>query len=122
MFCPNCRAEYREGFYECADCGVALVEELPPEDIPEYAEYVTVIATGDSALLAVAKSLLDSADIKCIAKGEGLQDLFAFGRLGAGFNPLVGPVELQVLPEYAEEAKTLLADIKAEPLDEPEED
>jgi hypothetical protein len=26
MICPRCRAEYRRGFTECADCGVALVE------------------------------------------------------------------------------------------------
>ena len=26
MICPKCRAEYRRGFTECADCDVALVE------------------------------------------------------------------------------------------------
>jgi hypothetical protein len=29
MWCPKCRSEYREGFSECADCGVALVAALP---------------------------------------------------------------------------------------------
>jgi hypothetical protein len=29
MFCPNCKAEYREGFFECADCNIQLVEKLP---------------------------------------------------------------------------------------------
>jgi hypothetical protein len=29
MICPECRAEYREGFRRCADCGVELVEVLP---------------------------------------------------------------------------------------------
>jgi hypothetical protein len=29
MFCPVCKAEYREGFRRCADCDVDLVEELP---------------------------------------------------------------------------------------------
>src|SRR5690349_9202916 len=29
-FCPVCRLEYRPGFAACADCGAALVEELPP--------------------------------------------------------------------------------------------
>jgi len=30
-WCPQCRSEYREGFTECADCGVALVPERPEE-------------------------------------------------------------------------------------------
>jgi hypothetical protein len=28
-WCPQCGAEYRPGFQECADCGVALVDEQP---------------------------------------------------------------------------------------------
>jgi hypothetical protein len=31
MFCPVCKAEYRQGFYRCADCDVELVSELPSE-------------------------------------------------------------------------------------------
>lgn len=37
MFCPNCRAEYRPGFARCSDCGVKLVEILPPPN-PRDAE------------------------------------------------------------------------------------
>ncbi|MGB7844101.1 MAG: hypothetical protein WBL63_00670 [Candidatus Acidiferrum sp.] len=29
MFCPLCKAEYRQGFARCADCDVELVWELP---------------------------------------------------------------------------------------------
>jgi hypothetical protein len=29
MFCPKCKAEFREGFTSCADCNVNLVEDLP---------------------------------------------------------------------------------------------
>lgn len=83
-----------------------LVSELPPE--PEYTEPVTVLAIGNPAILAVAKSLLEEAGIAYAVKGEGLEDLFAGGRLGFGFNPVVGPVEIQVAKEDEQEAKELL--------------
>jgi len=31
MFCPNCKAEYRDGFTRCADCEEELVDALPSE-------------------------------------------------------------------------------------------
>ena len=31
MFCPQCKAEYRQGFTRCADCDVDLVHELQQE-------------------------------------------------------------------------------------------
>ncbi len=33
MFCPKCKTEYREGFFECADCYLQLVSELPVENV-----------------------------------------------------------------------------------------
>ncbi len=32
-WCPNCKNEYRKGILVCSDCGAALVEELPEEDV-----------------------------------------------------------------------------------------
>jgi hypothetical protein len=32
MFCPLCKAEYRQGITTCSDCEVALVPSLPPEE------------------------------------------------------------------------------------------
>jgi hypothetical protein len=112
MFCPQCRAEYREGFTECSDCRVPLVAELPPEDVPEYAELATVLATGHEGIIAVAKSILDDAGITYFVKGERLQDLFAAGRIGAGFNPTMGPVEVQVYTKDEREARRLLSGLK----------
>ena len=31
MFCPECKAEYRQGFTRCSDCDVDLVYSLPQE-------------------------------------------------------------------------------------------
>lgn len=44
MFCPVCRAEYRQGFTRCADCDVELVWELPVKAIVPHA----ADAPGDS--------------------------------------------------------------------------
>ncbi len=112
MFCPQCRKEYREGFATCYDCGVPLVAQLPPEPRPEYVQLVTVFSTGNEGIIAVARSILDSAGIEYTLKGEGLQDLFALGRIGSGFNPVVGPVEVQVHESDATRARELLAELQ----------
>jgi hypothetical protein len=31
MVCPQCKAEYRDGYARCADCDVPLIDELPAE-------------------------------------------------------------------------------------------
>ncbi len=72
---------------------------------------VTVLTTGDAAVLAVAKSLLEAAGIEYFAKGERVQDLFAWGRVGTGFSPVTGPVQLQVAADCAAEAAELLHDL-----------
>lgn len=33
-YCPNCKAEYREGFTKCSDCDTELVDALPQEGNP----------------------------------------------------------------------------------------
>ena len=75
---------------------------------------VTVLESSDPARLLVAKSLLEDAEIPYLAKGEGVQDLFAWGRFGTGFSLIAGAVRLQVSVDDAEEAKALLEEPKTE--------
>ena len=112
MFCPNCGAEYIEGITVCSTCNVLLVNEPPSGIEPEFVKFVTVYETGDPAYIAFAKSLFESEGIKYYVKGEGLQDLFAGGRLGTGFNPVIGPVAIQVDEKDAEKAKDILSQIE----------
>jgi len=77
-------------------------------------EPVTVLETSDPALLAVAKSLLEAAGIPFFAKGEALQNLFGAGTV-AGFNPITGPVELQVSVDDAADAKATLIELSRPP-------
>ncbi|HEV8580399.1 MAG TPA: DUF2007 domain-containing protein [Thermoanaerobaculia bacterium] len=118
MFCPECRSEYREGFVECADCRVPLVESLAAEATFQEINLVTVLASADPAVLALAESLLAEAEIPYLNQGEPLQNVFA---------GTVGPVLLQVPEEHAEAALELLAELEstgeedaADRLEEPE--
>ena len=78
----------------------------------DHEKLVTVFETGNEAVVAVVKSILDEAKIRYLAQGEGVQDLFGVGVIGTGFNPITGPVEFKVMPEDEEYAKELLKDIK----------
>ena len=57
--------------------------------------------------------MLDEAEIKYLIKNEGVQDLLGLGVFGTGFNPLTGPIQIQVLPEDEVTAKEILKDVEA---------
>jgi hypothetical protein len=75
-------------------------------------DLVSVLVTTDQGLIDIAEGLLEGAGIPYLAKGEGIQDLFGLGRL-TSFNPLIGPVEIQVTAQDAASAQELLADLLA---------
>ena len=102
MFCPQCRAEYREGFHKCSDCNINLVRELPPEEEPEFIDYREVLGTYNPADVALIKSLLDAEKVTYFFKGEH----FMYVR------PLVDPVRLMVKEDEVSYAKDVLKDLK----------
>jgi len=106
MYCPICHAEFRRGFRKCSVCGVALVKALPPEPQPEYVDWKTVLVAQDENVLMVARSRLEAEGIKCFTVND-VQDLFGPGRI-VGFNPMIGPLELQVLAKDVKKAKKIL--------------
>jgi Putative prokaryotic signal transducing protein len=95
MFCPQCRTEYREGFYTCTDCGVSLVSELLPEPAPEYLEFEEILISLSSSDVAMIKSLLDSEGITYYFRGES----------SYSFAP---PTRLMVQKDRADEAREIL--------------
>ena len=84
----------------------------PTESVARGLPFVTVFATGNPALIAVAKLVLRAAGIPFLTKAEGVQDLIGLGRLFHGLNLATGPVQLQVLSEEADDAKDLLSEIR----------
>lgn len=80
----------------------------------DHESAVPVFSTGNEAVIAVVKSILDEANIRYLVNGENVENLFALGVIGTGFNPATGPVEFQVMPEDVKYAKELLKDVKDE--------
>lgn len=115
MYCPSCGENFGGPVTECAECGVALTEARPgPPGDPTIA-LTTVFAAGDPATLAVARSILDSAGIEYLVRGEGLQDLFGWGRFGTGYNMITGPAEFVVREDDAPSAREILRDLLTSP-------
>jgi hypothetical protein len=70
MFCPNCKAEYRDGFTRCASCDAALVSSVAPaapaisKHEKAWNERAAMLWSGqDPVAFSVILSALDAADI-----------------------------------------------------------
>ncbi len=72
-----------------------------------------VFATGRADLIAIAKSVLVSANVEYGTRGEGVQELFGWGRFPFGANNAMGAVQILVSAEDAEDARALLAGVGA---------
>jgi hypothetical protein len=101
MYCPKCRSEFREGFFECPECLVPLVEDLPPEEpepVPEYVDFKDIKTSLDMGEIAIIKSILDAYKIKYIIHNE-----FIGSTYGAAL-----PARILVSENQVKEAKELL--------------
>ena len=100
MYCPVCRAEYREGFLECTDCDVDLVEKLERlPKMPGFVKLATIFNEGD---IAVIKVSLDKSEIEYYFEGEHSHRL-APVPLGA---------RLMVRDDFRREAESILKDLE----------
>lgn len=104
MFCPRCRAEYREGFTVCADCHIPLVDELPAEEEPEHLDmrFVKVLETNDPTDVVQIKAALDAARIDYFIQGEVQQFMV----------PFTQPAALMVPEGEVERAREALKDVQ----------
>jgi hypothetical protein len=111
MYCPSCGEKFGWSVTECPECGVELVETRPGPPADPTIKLTAVFSSGDPALIALAKSLLEGEGIEYLVRAEGVQDLFGWGRIGAGYNIITGPAEFVVRDDNAERARELLHDL-----------
>lgn len=105
MWCPKCKSEYVQGIVVCPECGIALVDKLPEEELSEKKigsiQYEVLLVTYNASDIPIIKSILDSAGITYYFHGEN----FILVR------PLVEPARLMVKKDEIEQAKELLKDL-----------
>jgi hypothetical protein len=72
IYCPQCGAEYRDGFTICADCEIALANEPPAasKTTTEFTDLEEILSTIDSGQIALVKSILEAEEIHYVAQGE----------------------------------------------------
>ena len=100
MYCPICRAEYREGFYECSDCDTDLVEKLEPlPEMPGFVKMATIFREGN---IAVIKASLDKSEIEYYIDGEQSHRLA----------PVPLAARLMVREDFRKEAESILRDLE----------
>jgi hypothetical protein len=107
MFCPKCKAEYKEGVKECGQCEAPLVAVLPekakqaPRGEQRDLDFVSVVRTFNPQDIAIIRSILDDSGIEYYIQGEN----------GIAVRPLVDPANVLVVKEQAGDATELLKDL-----------
>jgi Putative prokaryotic signal transducing protein len=109
VYCPQCRAEFREGFTECSDCHIPWLAGPPPPAPPTHfdpsLDPVIVLVTNDQIQLAMAKGLLEAEGIPFVALGE-------ITTLVTDVDPLLHKrVEIQVPRDSEAEAREALGPV-----------
>ena len=85
---------------------------LDPEKTKE--ELVVIFSTLDETAAAVARSILEDADIACAVMGGLMNDITGISRLGTMFTRGSQPVQVYVLESDAQEAWSLLEELRSE--------
>jgi len=82
MICPQCKAEYRENFTTCSDCGVPLVDRIISRSDHQDAsavdpdvKFVTLLETRELSDIVTIKAILDAAGVRYFIQGENMMYL-----------------------------------------------
>lgn len=122
-WCPKCGAEYRDGFTECASCGVKLVEKLTDEQkkqteteerrdmvLPEGMSRPVAVFTAKNRLEAESiEDMLRDNDIPVFDRPAAFRQIQSYSGADARFG-----VELVVDASQTARARQLIDEMQAE--------
>lgn len=109
MICSNCNSEYVEGIYTCPDCGVKLVDYIPPDEKnPENplidVHFIAVYTPLNSQEVAIIKMILERENIPFYIKNDRLHGAVLFSIEGPG------KMEVLVPEDFAKQTIDLLTE------------
>jgi hypothetical protein len=103
MFCPKCKAEYREGFTRCTECNAALVASLPTDQSVADKQDLAVAWRGtDPSAFSAALAELQGAGIPSYQISDHDQLTFELAIPRPQYKILVRKEDLQVARDLVE--------------------
>lgn len=114
MICPVCKAEYRDGFYKCAECDVALVSEHDDEAIDgyestEHGDLLSVLETTDSIQLSEVVLMIEEQKIPYLVQsGTALSTHELSAALDLAWHAV-----LYVPESYLEQVQAIINEVKS---------
>ena len=112
-YCPVCRDEFQDWAKYCPDCGIALVDKLPP--LPEQGKrhdpLVCIATAPNEAVAYMWAEILADHGIRCVLKGGDLKAaMYVFTyNLQYGVYVLASEAEraMEILTIFLEDNQTL---------------
>jgi hypothetical protein len=107
MFCPKCKAEYREGILRCVECDTDLVFELPPEpdQATEYVDWENIISFADKYEADLAQGLLEANDIEAVTISDDCGSVYPSMTFVHGIRLMVKKEEVELAKEVLRDAE-----------------
>lgn len=112
-WCPICRLEYQEGYENCSDCDVPLVEELPPAPREEPAatfgpedEPVFLVSSADGFEADIIAAKLEAFGVPVMKRHRETGDYL---KIYMGASPF--GIDLYVPARELEKARDILENV-----------
>ena len=113
MKCPYCGKAVVVGADSCRQCESRITWD--GEDATFYTPdtFVAVFTAWDPTSLPVVKGLLEANGIPFTVANDVTQDTLGLGRLGVGYNAVVGPPQVRVPGDFEAAARELISTVHA---------